>query len=109
MQATKEKPLEAMFSVRSVPRLYNDGQLPLQKSLETAVTRVGGWCEMAASLRGREPGCRRTFTGEDTADLDDLVCAVVNCRVREFEMPLQLFVVTFCKCSIKPITNTHCL
>jgi hypothetical protein len=36
--------------MRSEPRLYNEGQLPLEESLETAVRRVGGWCEMAASL-----------------------------------------------------------
>jgi hypothetical protein len=47
---TMEMLLEAVFSVRSVPRLYNEGQLPLEKSLETAVRRVGDWCEMAASL-----------------------------------------------------------
>jgi hypothetical protein len=31
----------------SVPRLYNEEQ----QRLETAVRRVGRWCEMAASLR----------------------------------------------------------
>jgi hypothetical protein len=36
--------------VRSVPRLYNEDQLPLQGSLEAAVRRVRGWCEVAASL-----------------------------------------------------------
>jgi hypothetical protein len=36
--------------MRSVPRLYNEEQLRLQESLETAVKRVGGWCEMGASL-----------------------------------------------------------
>jgi hypothetical protein len=30
--------------------------------------RVGGWCEMAASMRGSEPGNRGKSTGEDTAD-----------------------------------------
>jgi hypothetical protein len=39
-----------MFSVWSIPRVYNKGKLPLEESLETAVRRVGGWCEMAASL-----------------------------------------------------------
>jgi hypothetical protein len=39
--------------VRSVPN-----QLPLRESPETAVRTVGGWCEMAASLRGLEPGNR---------------------------------------------------
>jgi hypothetical protein len=46
---TKEL-LEAVFSVRSVPRLYNESHLPLVSNLETAVKRVGGWCEMAAYL-----------------------------------------------------------
>jgi hypothetical protein len=45
---TKEKPLEAVFCVRSVPRVYNKSQLPLLESLETAVKRLGGWFEMAA-------------------------------------------------------------
>jgi hypothetical protein len=44
--------LEAVLSVRCVPRLYNEGQLPLEESLKTAVRRVRGWCEMAASLEG---------------------------------------------------------
>jgi hypothetical protein len=41
---------EAVFSVQSMPRLYNEGQLPLEESLETTAKRVGGWCEMASSL-----------------------------------------------------------
>jgi hypothetical protein len=48
--ATIEELLEAVFSVRSVPRLYNESQLLLEESLWTVVRRVGGWCEMAASL-----------------------------------------------------------
>jgi hypothetical protein len=32
----------------------------LNKSIETAVRKLGGWCEMAASLRGRESGSRGT-------------------------------------------------
>jgi hypothetical protein len=39
-----------MFSVSSVPRLYNEEQLPLRDSLETALRIIGGLCEMAASL-----------------------------------------------------------
>jgi hypothetical protein len=45
-----EKLLEAVFSVRSLPRLSNEGQLLLDESLQTAVRRVGGWCEMAESV-----------------------------------------------------------
>jgi hypothetical protein len=48
--ATTGELLEVVFSVRSVPRLCNEGQLPLEECVETAVRRVGGWCEMAASL-----------------------------------------------------------
>jgi hypothetical protein len=48
--ATTEELLEAVVSVRSVPRLYNEGELPLEESLEMEMRRVGGWCEMAASL-----------------------------------------------------------
>jgi hypothetical protein len=33
MHAITEELLEAMFSVRSVPRLYNEDQLPLPTSL----------------------------------------------------------------------------
>jgi hypothetical protein len=33
-----------------MPRIYNEGQLPLEESLERAMRRVGGWREMAASL-----------------------------------------------------------
>jgi hypothetical protein len=41
---------------------YNEDQLSLQKSRKTAVRIVGGWCEMDASLRGREPGSTGTST-----------------------------------------------
>jgi hypothetical protein len=50
MHATIEEMLEMLFSVWSMPRLYNEDQLPVEESLETAVRRVGGWCEMAGSL-----------------------------------------------------------
>jgi hypothetical protein len=33
-----------------MPRLYNEGQLPLEECLEMAVRRVGDWYEMATSL-----------------------------------------------------------
>jgi hypothetical protein len=47
---TIEELLEAVFSLRSVRMLCNEGQLALERRLETAVRTVGGWCEMAASL-----------------------------------------------------------
>jgi hypothetical protein len=54
--------MEEALSVPSVPRLYNEDQMPLRESPKTAVSRVGGWCEMAASLRGRESGSGGTST-----------------------------------------------
>jgi hypothetical protein len=42
--------LVVAFSVRSVPRLYNEEQLRLRESLETTMGRVGGWFEVVASL-----------------------------------------------------------
>jgi hypothetical protein len=42
MHTTIEKLLEAVFFMQSVPRLYNEGQLPLEESLEMTVRRVGG-------------------------------------------------------------------
>jgi hypothetical protein len=56
--------MEETFSVRSVPGLYSEGQLPLQESPETELRRVEVWCEMAASLRGHEPRSRGTSTVE---------------------------------------------
>jgi hypothetical protein len=43
-------------------------------------------------------------TGEDTADWEDLVRAVMNCRVCELAIALYLLVVTICKCSISAVT-----
>jgi hypothetical protein len=48
--ATIEDLLETVFSLRSVPRLYNEGKMPLEENLEKAVRRVEGCCETAASL-----------------------------------------------------------
>jgi hypothetical protein len=55
--------------------------------------------------------CYQTMTGEDIADWEDLVHAIVNCRVCELAV-LQLLVRVVmscvCKCSINPIP-THTL
>jgi hypothetical protein len=42
-------------------------------------------------------------TGENTADCEDLV----NYRVCQLAIAIQLFVFTSSKCSINPITNPH--
>jgi hypothetical protein len=47
---TTKEVVEEVFSVWSMLRLYNEDQLPSEECLETAVRRVGGWCETAASL-----------------------------------------------------------
>jgi hypothetical protein len=65
--------MEETFSVRSVPGLYNEDQLPLRESIETAVGRVGGWCEMTASLRARGLGSRGTSTLELVVRSEKLV------------------------------------
>jgi hypothetical protein len=62
--------LEAVFSVLSMPRLYKEEQLPLRKSFETAVRRVGGRCETAASLRGHEAGSRGSSESESESLYD---------------------------------------
>jgi hypothetical protein len=54
MHATTEEVWKVVFSVRSVPGLYNEGQLSLEESLEMAVRKVGGWCEMAVSMGVRQ-------------------------------------------------------
>jgi hypothetical protein len=46
-------------------------------------------------------------TGEDTADWEDLVCAVLNCRMCEWAIALLLLAVPICKSSINPITNPN--
>jgi hypothetical protein len=51
LAAREHTTMEVAFSVQSMPRLYNEDQLPLQDSAEMAVRRAGGWCEMAASLQ----------------------------------------------------------
>jgi hypothetical protein len=48
--ATVEEMFGELISLRSVPRLCNEEQLRLRDSFETAVRRVGIWCEMTASL-----------------------------------------------------------
>jgi hypothetical protein len=80
--------LEA-FSVRFVPKLYNEGQLSLRDSLETADRRVGGFCEMTVSLRGRESGSggtsnvgrRYQATAVMTATENTNFCVIVICIV----------------------------
>jgi hypothetical protein len=62
--------MEAMFSVRFVPRLYNEDRLPLRDSPDTAGRRVGDWCEMAANLRGRDPEQLEDFTKQRSEDRD---------------------------------------
>jgi hypothetical protein len=53
--------------------------------------------------------CYQAMTGEDTADKEDLLHAVVNCRVHELVIMLyeELLVVTICKGSINPLTNQN--
>jgi hypothetical protein len=65
-----EELLGAVISVRPVPRLYNEDQLPLRASLETAVRRVGGRCEMAASLGAEERPLLEDVSKQRSEDRD---------------------------------------
>jgi hypothetical protein len=58
MHVTIEELLEEMFSVPSVPRVYNEGQLPLEKSWDG--------CEKSRRLvwHGRQPGRGVELAGE---------------------------------------------
>jgi hypothetical protein len=65
-----EQLLEAVISVRSDPRLYNENYLPSWESLETRTTRVSGCCEMAASSRGEEHPLLEDVTKHRSEDRD---------------------------------------
>jgi hypothetical protein len=69
---------------------------------------AGQWGREHESLGSHGVGSRYlATTGQNTADWKDFVCAVVNCRVCELALALWLFVVTFCKSWINPITNLN--
>jgi hypothetical protein len=53
--------MKETFPAGFMPRLHDEDQLPSQDSLDTAVRRVKGWCEMSVSLRGHELWSRGTF------------------------------------------------
>jgi hypothetical protein len=66
------------------------------------------WLVRKSRVRGSSAvGSRYQTTVENTADWEDIVRAVVNCRVCELAKALYLLVVTICKCSINPITNPN--
>jgi hypothetical protein len=60
-----------------------------------AKTEVEGFTALEAVTRQRLVKLQQT---------EDLVRAVVDCRVCELVTALQLLVVTICKCSVNPIT-----
>jgi hypothetical protein len=62
-QTQQKELLDAVFSVRSVPRLYNEDQLPLQESRDDR--RVGGWCEMVTACKDVSPGAEECPLLED--------------------------------------------
>jgi hypothetical protein len=78
---------------------------------ELLLLEAGSWSMgivRKPSIRGTSAiGSRYWTTGEDTADWEELVCAVVNCRVCELVISLWLLVVTFCGSSINPIINPN--
>jgi hypothetical protein len=60
--------MEAVF-VQFMPR-HNEDQLPLRESHETAVRRVGGSCEMAASPRAEDHPLLEDVTKQHNEDCD---------------------------------------
>jgi hypothetical protein len=73
-----------MYSIRSVKRCYKSdrwsnelvmGQLPASKNVSMKAEYIVGICH-------------QEMTGEDTADWEDLVHAVVNCKVCELAIAL---------------------
>jgi hypothetical protein len=84
-----------MFSVRSVPKPYNEGVSRPPSSEDLRASHGQWWvsCEIGAVehgsrwIYGGESRYQAT-TGEDTADWEDLVRAVVNFRV--CELPIAL-------------------
>jgi hypothetical protein len=70
------------------------GQLPAGKNMSTEAEDIVGIHHQAV-------------TGVNTAEWEVLVRAVVNCRVCELAITLQLCVVMICMCSINPITNPN--
>jgi hypothetical protein len=100
---TKELLGEAIF-VRSVPRCYKQDksrslvvrQSPASKGVNTEVKR-------STAVGSRY----QTTIGEDTANWEHLVRAVVKCWVCELTIALWSLVVTICKCSINPINNPN--
>jgi hypothetical protein len=81
-----EELLEEVFSIGSVPMLYNEDKLPLRDSLDTAVRSVGGWCEVVASLRTREQRnvhCWKTLPSNAVKNVtkNSILCVTVICKV----------------------------
>jgi hypothetical protein len=70
--------------------------------------RMGAWCETAASLgnRSRQLVVNVSTEAQGTADWEDSVRAVGNCRERQLAIAL-LPPVTRCKSPINPITNMN--
>jgi hypothetical protein len=67
-QATTQELLEAVFSVRSVPRLYNEDQLPLQVSRKRVLRRQLGKYEFGARW---PPACEDVSPGAEERPLSE--------------------------------------
>jgi hypothetical protein len=89
-----------VFSVWSVPRCFKQeksrvvGQSPVDNNVSMETEDIVGIRHQATP-------------GEGIVDWEDLVRAVVNCRVCELALALQLLVVMIGKCSVSPITNPN--
>jgi hypothetical protein len=74
-----------------VLRLYNEEQLRLRESLETAVRRAGGWCEMDASLGvswSNESVVRQSLANKDM-NTESEEATALEAVTRRQEMKIQ--------------------
>jgi hypothetical protein len=132
---TTEELLQEVFSVRSVPRLYSMDQQDqlvmvmsptglrtknVMRTTSNLPDQPTDWqlvaCEQLQLVAGREYGsggisivgsCYQATTGEDRTNWEDLVCAVVICRICRLVSVLLLFVVTSYKRSKSSIINPN--
>jgi hypothetical protein len=90
VSAIMKELLEALFSMRPLPRLYRKAVWTSLVSLRSAM-RVWGWREMVASLWGREPGSRGTSAVGSNVTENTGLCIIVRCSHE------------LCKCPMNPI------
>jgi hypothetical protein len=98
---TMEEPLNAVFSMWSMPRLYSENHC------EKLVSHDSGVGSNQSGSLSRT--VRRRYKATTSENWEDIVFAVMICRGCSLMKALQLFIVTSYKRSINPITNSHAM